>query len=186
MNLEQAYKDVDTKMKKSMEHLQKELNSVRTGRASITLLDGIAVDYYGNETPLNQMSTLSVPESRMITIQPWDPSLLANIEKAIMQSDLGLTPTNDGKIIRVSLPVLTEERRVQLVKLVKKMAEDAKVAVRNVRREGNDNLKSLEKGKDISQDDLHKAMDHIQEITDDYVSKVDEVIDAKEKEIMEG
>jgi ribosome recycling factor len=183
---EKVYKDVESKMKKSMEHLQKELNSVRTGRASVSLLDGITVSYYDNDTPLNQIATLSVPESRLITIQPWDPSLLEKIEKAILQSDLGLTPTNDGKILRVSLPVLTEERRVQLVKIVKKMAEEAKVAVRNVRREGNDNLKSMEKNKDISQDDYHRAMDRIQEITDNYVSKVDEIIEAKEKEIMEG
>lgn len=186
MMLEQLYKGIEVKMKKSLEHLNKELNSVRTGRASVSLLDGLTVDYYGNQTPLNQVATLAVPESRLITIQPWDPSLLEKIEKAILQSDLGLTPSNDGKIIRVAVPMLTEERRVQLVKMVKKMAEESKVAIRNIRREGNDNLKSREKNKEIPQDDYHRAIDRVQKLTDEYVGRVDEAIKTKEKEIMEG
>ncbi len=184
--VDKIYKDVDGKMKKSIEHLKKDLNSIRTGRASVSLLEGINVDYYGEPTPLNQMATISVPESRLLTIQPWDPTLLEKVEKAILQSDLGLTPSNDGKIIRVSVPMLTEERREQLVKLVKKIAEESKVAVRNIRREGNESLKAMEKSKDISQDDYHKAMDRVQKITDGFVTDVDEIINGKEQEIMEG
>ncbi len=184
--VDKLYKDVESKMKKSIEHLKKELNSIRTGRASVSLLEGINVDYYGEPTPLNQVATISVPESRLLTIQPWDPTLLEKVEKAILQSDLGLTPSNDGKIIRVSIPMLTEERREQLVKIVKKIAEESKVAVRNIRREGNESLKAMEKSKDISQDDYHKAMDHVQKITDGFVTDVDEIIDGKELEIMEG
>ena len=184
--VDKLYKDVESKMKKSIEHLKKELNSIRTGRASVSLLEGINVDYYGEPTPLNQVATISVPESRLLAIQPWDPTLLEKVEKAILQSDLGLTPSNDGKIIRVSIPMLTEERREQLVKIVKKIAEDSKVAVRNIRREGNESLKAMEKSKDISQDDYHKAMDRVQKITDGFVTDVDEIIDGKELEIMEG
>jgi ribosome recycling factor len=186
MMVERVFKDVEDKMEKSIEHLKKELNSIRTGRASASLLDGVTVDYYGQETPLNQAATISVPESRLITVQPWDPTLLEKLEKAILQSNLGLNPSNDGKILRINLPVLTEERRGQLAKMVKKIAEESKIAIRNVRREGNDSLKTMEKDKKVSQDDLHKAMDKIQKITDDYVKKVDAIIEAKEKEIMEG
>ena len=186
MTLERTYKDVEAKMKKSVELLKKELSGIRTGRASVSLFDGITIDYYGQDTPLNQMATIAVPESRLITIQPWDPSLLEKVAKAIFQSDLGLTPTNDGKMIRINLPILTEERRAQLAKMVKKMAEEFRVAIRNIRREGNDAVKVIEKSKEISQDDSHRAMDRIQKITDEYISKVDEIVETKEKEIMEG
>lgn len=186
MTVERTYKDVEAKMKKSVELLKKELSGIRTGRASVSLFDGITIDYYGQDTPLNQMATIAVPESRLITIQPWDPSLLDKVEKAIFQSDLGLTPTNDGKMIRINLPILTEERRAQLAKMVKKMAEEFRVAIRNIRREGNDAVKVTEKSKEISQDDSHRAMDRIQKITDEYISKVDEIVETKEKEIMEG
>lgn len=186
MTVERTYKDVEAKMKKSVELLKKELSGIRTGRASVSLFDGIIIDYYGQDTPLNQMATIAVPESRLITIQPWDPSLLDKVEKAIFQSDLGLTPTNDGKMIRINLPILTEERRAQLAKMVKKMAEEFRVAIRNIRREGNDAVKVIEKSKEISQDDSHRAMDRIQKITDEYISKVDEIVETKEKEIMEG
>lgn len=182
---EKVYKDTEGKMNKSMEHLKKELNSVRTGRASLSLLDNVMVDYYGNPSPLNQMASLSIPESRTITIQPWDPTLLEKIEKAILQSNLGLTPNNDGKMIRVSIPMLTEERRVQLVKMVKKMAEESKVAVRNIRRESNDQLKAMEKGKEISKDDCHRATERVQEITDGVIKKIVGIIEDKEKEILE-
>jgi len=173
------------KMEHSIETLKKEFASVRTGRASLALLDGIKVDYYGTPTPLQQLASLSVPESRQIAIQPWDPKVIAEIEKAIMKSDLGLTPANDGKVIRINIPALTEERRKQLVKVVKKNAEDAKVSVRNIRRDINDEIKKLEKEKHISEDDTKKSLDGIQKLTDSYVKKIDEVLAHKEKEIME-
>lgn len=173
------------KMDHSIEALKKEFASVRTGRASLALLDGIKVDYYGTPTPLQQVASLSVPESRQITIQPWNQKIISDIEKAIMKSDLGLTPTNDGKVIRINIPLLTEERRKQLVKVVRKNSEDAKVAVRNIRRDVNDEIKKLEKEKHLSEDDTKKSLDEIQKFTDSYVKKIDEILMHKEKEIME-
>ncbi|MFZ3123325.1 MAG: ribosome recycling factor [Thermodesulfovibrionales bacterium] len=173
------------KMDHSIEALKKEFASVRTGRASLALLDGIKVDYYGTPTPLQQLASLSVPESRQIAIQPWDQKIISDIEKAIMKSDLGLTPTNDGKVIRINIPSLTEERRKQLVKVVRKNSEDAKVAVRNIRRDVNDEIKKLEKEKHLSEDDTKKSLDEIQKSTDSYVKKIDEILMHKEKEIME-
>lgn len=173
------------KMDHSIEALKKEFASVRTGRASLALLDGIKVDYYGTPTPLQQVASLSVPESRQIAIQPWDQKIISDIEKAIMKSDLGLTPTNDGKLIRINIPSLTEERRKQLVKVVRKNSEDAKVAVRNIRRDVNDEIKKLEKEKHLSEDDTKKSLDEIQKFTDSYVKKIDEILMHKEKEIME-
>ncbi|MCX5717399.1 MAG: ribosome recycling factor [Nitrospirae bacterium] len=173
------------KMDHSIEALKKEFASVRTGRASLALLDGIKVDYYGTPTPLQQVASLSVPESRQIAIQPWDQKIISDIEKAIMKSDLGLTPTNDGKVIRINMPLLTEERRKQLVKVVRKNSEDAKVAVRNIRRDVNDEIKELEKEKHLSEDDTKKSLDEIQKFTDSYVKKIDEILTHKEKEIME-
>ncbi|MFH1015134.1 MAG: ribosome recycling factor [Nitrospirota bacterium] len=173
------------KMDHSIEALKKEFASVRTGRASLALLDGIKVDYYGTPTPLQQLASLSVPESRQIAIQPWDQKIISDIEKAIMKSDLGLTPTNDGKVIRINIPSLTEERRKQLVKVVRKNSEDAKVAVRNIRRDVNDEIKKLEKEKHLSEDDTKKSLDEIQKFTDSYVKKIDEILMHKEKEIME-
>jgi ribosome recycling factor len=158
---------------------------VRTGRASLALFDDIRVDYYGTPTPLNQMATLAVPEPRLITIQPWDTSIIGEIEKAILKSELGVTPASDGKIIRITIPRLTEERRKELVKVVKKMSEGAKVSVRNIRREANEELKVLEKDKKISQDQLHQWMEKVQVSTDKYIKKVDVVLAAKEKEILE-
>jgi ribosome recycling factor len=158
---------------------------VRTGRASISLLDGIKVDYYGTQTPLNQLATLSVPEPRLITIQPWDATVIKEIEKAIMKSDLGLTPVNDGKIIRVSIPPLTEQRRVELVKVVKKMAETCKVSIRNHRRDFNEDLKQKKKDKEVSEDEFFKGQKEVQDITDDYIKKSDELTQTKEKEILE-
>ena len=152
--LDDVYHEVDYKMERSLAALRKELSRIRTGRATLALLEGIDVDYYGTATPLNQMATLAAPESRLLTIQPWDKSQIGLIEKALQRSDLGLTPMNDGKIIRLSIPPLTAERRKDLVKKVKKIGEDAKIALRNVRRDGNETLKDLEKTKDISQDDL--------------------------------
>ncbi len=183
--IQNVYTDTNKKMESSITVLQKELAGIRTGRASLALLDGIKVDYYGNLTPLNQVATLSVPESRLITIQPWDISAVPAIEKAILSSNLGLTPANDGKIIRLSIPSLTEERRKELVKVVKKVSEDTKVAIRNVRRDSMEHLKALEKDKKISQDDHKKAHDEIQKITDKFIKKVDEITAKKDKEILE-
>ena len=182
---EKILKDTEVKMEKTLSSLKTDLNKVRTGRASLSLFDDIRVDYYGTPTPLNQVATLAVPESRLITIQPWDTSITAEIEKAILKSELGLTPSSDGKIIRIPIPRLTEERRKELVKVVKKMAEAAKVALRNIRREVNDQFKGLEKNKKISQDQLHQMMEKVQISTDKYIEKVDAALTAKEKEILE-
>jgi len=168
------------KMQHSIELFKKELASIRTGRASLALLDGIKVDYYGTPTPLQQVATLSVPESRQILIQPWEQRIIPDIEKAIMKSDLGLTPTNDGKTIRLNIPPLTEERRKELVKVIKKKAEDARV-----RRDINEELKKLEKEKHISEDDTKKSLEEVQKLTDSFIKKIDEILEHKEKEIME-
>ncbi|MFP4030510.1 MAG: ribosome recycling factor [Desulfococcaceae bacterium] len=183
--LSETYEETRDRMEKSIESLKKELKRVRTGRASLSLLDGIKVDYYGAQTPLNQMASLSVPESRLIAIQPWDVSVIKEIEKAILKSDLGLTPSSDGKLIRIAIPPLTEERRKELVKVVNKIAEEYKVAIRNIRRDGNEMVKELKKESEISEDDAFKAQDEIQKITDEYIGKIDEVQAAKEKEILE-
>ena len=182
---EKILKDIEGKMEKSLSSLKMDLNKVRTGRASLSLFDDIRVDYYGTPTPLSQVATLSVPEPRLITIQPWDTSITTEVEKVILKSELGLTPASDGKIIRIPIPRLTEERRKELVKVVKKMAEAAKVALRNVRREANDQLKGLEKNKKIPQDELHQMMEKVQTSTDKYIEKVDTALAAKEKEILE-
>jgi len=179
------YDDTKDRMGKTITALENELKRVRTGRASLSLLDGIRVDYYGTMTPLNQMATLAVPESRLITIQPWDASVLKDIEKAVLKSDLGLTPSNDGKIIRLSIPPLTEDRRKELVKVVHKMCEEHKVAVRNIRRDSNDLLKTLKKDGDISEDDAFKAQDEVQKITDQFIKDIDDIYKEKEKEILE-
>jgi len=172
-------------MHASIEALKKKFGAVRTGRASLSLFDGLTVDYYGTPTPVQQVASLSIPESRQILIQPWEHKIIPEIEKAIMKSDLGLTPMNDGKLIRINIPSLTEERRKQLVKVVRKEAEDAKVAVRNIRRDINEELKRLEKEEHISEDEVKKEHDEVQKITDSFIKKVDELLDHKEKEIME-
>ena len=183
--LEEVYEEVERKMERSIEALRKDLSRIRTGRASLALLDGISVDYYGIATALNQMATLAVPESRLITIQPWDKTQIGPIEKAIQRSDLGLTPTNDGTLIRLSIPPLTADRRKDLVKQVKKVGEESKIALRNVRREGNDMLKSLEKDKSVSEDDWRRGQDQVQKITDRYIAQIDEILQSKEHEVME-
>ena len=182
---ENILKDIEAKMEKTLSSLKTDLNKVRTGRASLSLFDDIRVDYYGTQTPLSQVATLSVPEPRLITIQPWDTSITAEIEKAIRKSELGLTPSSDGKIIRIPIPRLTEERRKELVKVIKKMAEATKVALRNIRREANEQLKGLEKNKKIPQDQLHQMMEKVQTSTDKYIEKVDAALAVKEKEILE-
>jgi ribosome recycling factor len=184
--LESIYKETKENMGKSIAALKKDLNKVRTGRASLSLLDGILVDYYGTRTPIDQMASLSVPESRLIIIQPWDVTVIKEIEKAILKSDIGLTPSNDGKIIRISIPALTEERRKELVKIVRKICEDYKVAVRNIRRDSNELIKGLKKDGDISEDDAFKAQDQIQKITDEQIKLInDDIFKEKEKEILE-
>lgn len=182
---EKIVKDVEAKMEKTLSSLKTDLNKVRTGRASLALFDDIRIDYYGTSTPLHQVATLAVPEPRLITIQPWDTTVIGEIEKAILKSELGVTPANDGKIIRLSIPRLTEERRKELVKVVKKMAEGTKVAIRNIRREANEQLKGLEKNKKISQDQLRQWMDKVQISTDKFIERVDGMLAAKEKEILE-
>ena len=183
--IESIYQETEESMGKSVEALKNELKRLRTGRASLAILDGIRVDYYGTMTPLNQMATLAVPESRLITIQPWDASVIKDIEKAILKSDLGLTPSSDGKIIRISIPQLTEDRRKELVKVVHKVCEEHKVSVRNFRRDSNDLLKSMKNEGEISEDDAFKAQDQVQKITDEYIQLVDECYKEKEKEILE-
>ncbi|MEI6126141.1 MAG: ribosome recycling factor [Pseudomonadota bacterium] len=177
-------KNLKVEMDKSIEALEKEFTKVRTGRASISLLDGVRVDYYGTPTPLQQLATISIPEARLITIQPWDATILKEIEKSIQKADLGLTPGNDGKMIRVAIPPLTEERRKDLVKVVKKIAETAKVAIRNHRRKTNDDLKALKNEKKIAEDDLFKSQDDVQKMTDDYIKKCDDLTKLKEDEIL--
>lgn len=181
----ELYKETRNKMDLAIDALKHEFGSLRTGRASASLLDSIKVEYYNSLTPLNQMATISVPESRLLVIQPWDPSSLANIEKAILKSDLGLNPSNDGKIIRLSIPMLTEERRKQLVKVVKNAAEESRISIRNSRRESNEKLKRMEKDKQITEDEYHNGLKEIQNLTDEYIGKVDDLLNNKEKEILE-
>jgi len=183
--IESIYEETRASMGKTVDSLKNDLNRIRTGRASLSILDGIKVDYYGTLTPLNQMATLAVPESRLITIQPWDVSVIKDIEKAILKSDLGLTPSNDGKIMRISIPPLTEERRKEIVKVVHKVCEDFKVSVRNIRRDSNDLVKSMKKDGEISEDDAFKSQDQVQKITDEHVRLIDECYKGKEKEILE-
>jgi ribosome recycling factor len=183
--LTETYDDAKDRMEKSLAALKREFNRVRTGRASASLLDGIRLDYYGTPTPLNQLASISTPEPRLIFIQPWDPQTLADIEKAILKSELGLNPNNDGKVLRIAIPPLTEERRKELVKVVRKMAEENKVALRSIRRDANEMVKDLKKEKEITEDDAFKAQDEIQEITDGFVKKIDKMAEDKEKEILQ-
>lgn len=183
--IESTLQETKDRMGKTIADLKNELKRVRTGRASLSLLDGIRVDYYGTQTQLNQMASLSVPESRLIVIQPWDVSAIKEIEKAILKSDLGLTPSSDGKLIRIAIPPLTEERRKELVKVVSKMCEEHKIAARNIRRDANELLKGFKKDGDISEDDAFKAQDSVQKITDEYITRIDGIYKDKEKEILE-
>ena len=181
----EVIKNMSAQMDKTIEALRKEYQKVRTGRASTGLLDEIRVDYYGTLTPINQLATLAVPEPRTITLQPWEAKIIPVIEKAILNANLGLTPSNDGRMIRLNLPPLTEERRKDIVKQLRKMAEDAKVAARNIRRETNDELKKLEKDKKITEDELKRGEKEVQDVTNAHVAKIDEVLAHKEKEVME-
>ncbi|MGI6093275.1 MAG: ribosome recycling factor [Veillonellaceae bacterium] len=185
MTTKEVYSSHEEKMKKALEALRRELASLRAGRATPALLDKVTVEYYGAQTPISQVANISVPEPRMITIQPWEKSLVAQIEKAIMKSDLGLTPNSDGSVIRLVIPQLTQQRRTELVKMVHKKSEESRVAVRNLRRDANDTIKKLEKDKTISEDETKKAQDEIQKLTDKYIKEIDRVMAGKEKEIME-
>ncbi|MGM0651830.1 MAG: ribosome recycling factor [Bacillota bacterium] len=183
--LDDIYLETDEKMKKVIAAYQRELSTLRAGRASPSLLDRIEVEYYGTMTPLNQLAGVSAPETRLLVIQPWDKGAMSDIEKAILKSDLGLTPTNDGNVIRLAIPQLTEERRKELVKFVRKKSEDSKVSIRNIRRDANDSIKQLEKSGDISEDDSRRAQDDIQELTDEKINEIDKILEVKENEIME-
>ncbi len=183
--LDEIYRDLGERMDKTVEALESEYKKLRTGRASISLVDGIRADYYGSATPLSQLATLTIPDPRTIAIQPWDTSVVGEIEKAILKSDLGLTPMNDGKAIRIGIPPLTAERRRDLVKVVKKRAEESKVAVRNIRRDINAKIKDLKNDKKVSEDEQFRAQEEIQRVTGDYVKRIDAVCLAKEKEILE-
>lgn len=183
--LDDIYAEADERMSKVIIVFQRELATLRAGRATPSLLDRIDVDYYGTTTPLNQMAGITAPEPRLLVIQPWDKQSLGEIEKAIQKSDLGLTPNNDGNVIRLSIPQLTEERRKELVKFVRKKAEESKVGIRNIRRDANESVKQLEKTSDISEDERRRAQDYIQEITDKKIVEIDETLELKEKEMME-
>lgn len=183
--MQEVFRDIELKMKGAVDHLHHELRSVRTGRASLAILEGVSVDYYGTQTPLNQLANLSVSDPSLIVAQPYDPSTIAAIEKAIVSADLGLNPSNDGKIIRIPVPPLTEERRHELVKRVHDLAETARNSVRHGRREGNEMLKEMEKNKDIGQDDERRGHDEIQKLHDHYIQQIAETVEHKESDIME-
>lgn len=185
MDIDTTLLDAEDRMEKALASLEREFAKLRTGRASTALVDGIKADYYGTATPISQMASVAVPDSRTLTIQPWDKGGMAAVEKAILKSDLGLTPVNDGKIIRISIPPLTEERRKELVKVARKYSEEAKVAIRNVRRDANDSLKRAEKDKEITEDALKRATEDVQKLTDRFVAEADNRCQAKEKEIMD-
>lgn len=180
-----VFHQVRERMEKSLTALRGELSRVRTGRASLAILNDVRVEYYGNQTPLNQIATLGVPDSKTITIQPWDPSVIPAIEKSIRTSGLGLSPANDGKLVRISIPALNEERRKELVKLIKKHAEEAKVSMRNARRDGNEELKKMHKESAITEDEFRKGEGETQKMTDEYIKKIDEAVVHKEKDILE-
>lgn len=182
--LDESYKDAKARMDQAVKKLAGELAKVRTGRASLNIFDGVMVDYYGSPTPLNQVAGMANPEPSLITIQPWEAHIIGDVEKAILAANLGMTPSNDGTMIRISVPPLTEERRKEYVKQAHILGETAKTAIRNIRRDANDSLKKMEKDKDISQDDLHRGLDEIQKITDKEVAAVDKLVKNKEDEIM--
>lgn len=183
--MDKVIKQTEEKMKKTLSALEEEFNTLRTGRASPALFDKVRVEYYGNPTPLNQVATISAPEARLVVIQPWDKSIIGEIEKAIQKSELSVNPSNDGKVIRINIPPLTEERRKEFVKIAKNMAEQSRVSLRNVRREANDELKKAQKDGEISEDELKRAEDDVQKLTDKYVEQINDKLEAKEQEILE-
>ena len=183
--MDEVLKSTEEHMKKSQENLYRELSGIRTGKANPALLDGIKVDYYGQTVPLKQVASIAVPEARLMTVQPWEKTLVPEIEKAIQASELGLNPQSDGTLIRLPIPPLTEERRKELVKVAKKYAEDTRIAIRNIRRDANDRFKKLEKEHDISEDQMHDKQQEVQKLTDKFIQAIDDAVTAKEKEIME-
>ncbi len=183
--VDEVLNETRSAMDKAVKSLKRDMTKVRTGRASVSLLDDVRVEYYGVPTPLSQVATLSAPEPRLITVQPWEKNLLPEIEKALFKADLGLTPSSDGQLIRLPVPALTEERRREMVKIIKRMAEEAKISVRNARRDANDNLKMLEKEKEITEDDLKRSEKDVQQLTDQFVELIDSVVQKKEQEVME-
>ena len=185
MTKNEIIKDAETRMKKSVEAIREEMAKIRTGRASTALLDHLKIDYYGNQTPLNQVASVSVSDARTLTVTPWDKSIVPTVEKAILESDLGLNPATAGEVIRIPIPPLTEERRVEMTKLVRAEGENGKVAIRNIRRDANHHLKDLLKSKDLAEDEEKKALDDMQKLTDKYVEQVDKLVADKEVEIME-
>lgn len=183
--VEDVLEEAERRMKKTVEHVRSEFATVRTGRASASLLNHVKVDYYGQSTPLNQISSIAVPEPTLLVISPYDKSIIDDIEKAILQSDLGLTPINDGNVIRLPIPKLTEERRKELSRLVRSKAEEGRVAIRNIRRDAIDDLRSFEKEGEITKDDLHRGQEEVQKLTDHFINETDEMLKVKEKELME-
>ncbi|QNO16450.1 ribosome recycling factor [Alkalicella caledoniensis] len=183
--LNDIYTDVKDRMGKAVQSLKKDLASLRAGRANVSILDKVMPEYYGVPTPISQMATVSAPEARLLVIQPWDKTTIPDIEKAILKSDIGITPNNDGSVIRLNFPQLTQERRGELVKVIKKKGEEGRVAIRNIRRDGNDMVKELEKDNEISEDDSRRAQDEIQKITDTFIKEIDGIILKKEEEVME-
>ncbi len=183
--LKEVTAEAEERMEKTVEHFRRELAGIRAGRANPSLLDKIRVEYYGEATPLNQLASIGVPEPRLLVIQPWDKTAIPAIEKALLKSDLGITPTNDGNVVRLAIPQLTEERRQELVKMIRKKTEEQRVAIRNIRRDANDMVKSFQKDGEITEDDAHRGTDEVQKLTDKYIGLVDDVLSAKEKEVME-
>ena len=186
MAIKDALRETEEKMQKTLAAVKREFSEIRTGRASPSLVEGILVDYYGSKTPIKQLATISVPEPRLLVIHPWDPSVINEVDRAILQSNLGLTPNNDGKLIRIGIPHLTDERRQELDKIIKRIAEAGRVSLRTARRDANETLKQLEKNKDISEDERFKSQDEVQKLTDKYINQLDQSLEAKEKEIQEG
>ena len=183
--IKKVMKTTEEKMEKAFQNTKKEFNTVRTGRARPSLVENIMVDYYGTQTPINQLANISAPEARQLIIEPFDKNVIENVEKAIMKENLGLTPNNDGNLIRINIPQLTEERRKELVKIVNEKAEDGRIAIRNIRREANDHLEDLEDDGTISEDNYHRGLENIQELTDEYIDKIDKLLERKKEEIME-
>jgi len=183
--MNEVFVEIEKRMVSSIEAYQGELAKLRTGRASLALVDGITIDYYGSQTPLNQVAALSVPDPSTIAIAPWEPKVLAEVEKALLKSNLGLTPNSDGKVVRLNIPALTEERRMELVKVAQNVAEGSRNSLRQIRRDGNDQIKAMEKDKEISEDQMHDGQDRIQKLTDTYVEKINSILKSKEDEIME-
>ena len=181
----EVLRNTEEKMKKVISATRREFSAVRTGRASVSLVEGIHIDYYGAQTPIKQVANISAPDVKLIVIQPWDPSCLAEIEKSIQKSNLGVMPTNDGKLIRISIPPLSEERRQELIRITKKMAEDGRVSIRTVRRDANEHLKKLEKDKLATEDEMFKSQDAVQKLTDKYIKEIDAILTEKDKELLE-